>query len=389
MSMINYEIYESFDEVKDLWIDFQKDANLYAFQTYEWLSFWYNNIGIKQNVKPLIIVARPNESKNQISFILPLSIRKKSLIKILTWMGEEVTDYQGAIISKEFDQSNFDESQFIDYIASRISGIDLICFEKQPEFINNVRNPFLFRESEHYENAYSLIPDQNWEIFYNERIKSKIRNDTLRQERRLKELGDVRFYVAKSIDDIENITSVMIKHKTRRYRETGRRDLFRKHYFSNFYHTIAVAYPESINQELLQINVSALFLNNEPIATHWGISFKDRFYYLMPTYEGGELAKYSAGRILLTELLDYHFGKAIKIFDFTIGSEEYKKDWCNSEIKLYRSIIPITAKGYFYSNYLKLFNKLRKTERLMHIAKVIRLFVYRILINQRVIRGAK
>jgi len=95
----------------------------------------------------------------------------------------------------------------------------------------------------------------------------------------------------------------------------------------------------------------------------------------MPTYEGGELSKYSAGRILLTKLLDYYFGKAIKIFDFTIGSEEYKKDWCNSEMKLYRLIVPITIKGYLFSKCLKITFKFKNIKALKEVVHNARLFI--------------
>ena len=71
----------------------------------------------------------------------------------------------------------------------------------------------------------------------------------------------------------------------------------------------------------------------------------------MPTYEGGEWVRYSTGRLLLLELIKWSIENGLKYFDFTIGGEAYKKEWCDIEDNLYELINPVSFKGQFYEKY--------------------------------------
>ena len=40
-------------------------------------------------------------------------------------------------------------------------------------------------------------------------------------------------------------------------------------------------------------------------------------------------------------------GRGLGVFDFTIGDERYKRDWCDTELKLYDYIAPASWRGVF------------------------------------------
>jgi Acetyltransferase (GNAT) domain len=67
--------------------------------------------------------------------------------------------------------------------------------------------------------------------------------------------------------------------------------------------------------------------------------------WLMPSYEGGEWARYSPGRLLL----EWGFEHGLREFDLTIGDEPYKSAFCNVSDALYRLIRPRSALGWAYS----------------------------------------
>ena len=72
------------------------------------------------------------------------------------------------------------------------------------------------------------------------------------------------------------------------------------------------------------------------------------FYYPMPAHEGGDWEKYSPGRLLLEHLLEWLIQNNLLVFDFTVGGEHYKKDWCDTETPLYETLESITFKGKLY-----------------------------------------
>lgn len=362
------KIYHTFDEVQAIWQDFEEQAEMYVFQNYNWLVNWYNCIGRYENVRPCIIII--NNENDETMLILPMGIKKRYVTRYLTWLGRNMADYHGPLISKACNHL-YDVNEIINSIKILLyKDIDAICLEKQPEFIGNLRNPFiLLREASPSNlNSYSAKLDGDWDSFCDNMIKPKILADTKRQLNRLKKLGNLTFKIATADEDKVCFTKSMIEQKSRRYNETKANNLFDKECFKQFYSIIS-------NNDLsdrFKVHISALFLNDKIIASHWGAFDKERFYYLMPTFEGGEMAKYSAGRLLLLELFNWSFANNIKIFDFTVGGELYKKNWCNTEMKLYEYINALNIRGAllkFIDNTIK---HIKQHQYLYIIAKRIR-----------------
>ena len=85
-----------------------------------------------------------------------------------------------------------------------------------------------------------------------------------------------------------------------------------------------------------KIQVSALLLDDKILATHWGFYSKTTFYYIMPSYEGGDWSKFSPGKILLEYLMKWSVSNGLKVFDFTEGDMFYKKNWSNKNVYLHK-----------------------------------------------------
>ncbi len=47
------------------------------------------------------------------------------------------------------------------------------------------------------------------------------------------------------------------------------------------------------------------------------------------------MARFGPGTAHLHELIGYAIGRGCTTFDFTVGDEPYKRDWCDSELSLY------------------------------------------------------
>ena len=174
-------------------------------------------------------------------------------------------------------------------------------------------------------------------------------------------IGDLQFKVVEEYHDIEVITNKMIEQKARRYQETGTRNLFEDEIYRNFYLNTA--------KELVHIgfiHVSGLFLDDTIIAAHWGLIYRDRFYYLMPSFEGGSWAKYSPGRLLQEHLIKWCFDNGIKIFDLTVGDDSYKYNWADKEMKLYEYYESAGFKGKQYILFTKIRQNLKKHSNLLH-----------------------
>jgi CelD/BcsL family acetyltransferase involved in cellulose biosynthesis len=56
-------------------------------------------------------------------------------------------------------------------------------------------------------------------------------------------------------------------------------------------------------------------------------------------------ARYEPGRLLLAKLFEWCFIEGLQYFDFGIGDEPYKNEYCNVTIPLYEATIPTSLKG--------------------------------------------
>jgi CelD/BcsL family acetyltransferase involved in cellulose biosynthesis len=105
----------------------------------------------------------------------------------------------------------------------------------------------------------------------------------------------------------------------------------------------------------LGLRQGALALRYHLIGEH----FAQRLW-LMPSYKGGEWARYAPDRLLLEHLLEWNFKRGLRAFDCTIGDEPYKATWCNQTDHLYRLIRPRSASGWAYYAHSRLFRPTRR-----------------------------
>lgn len=349
-------IYNSIEEIQAVWQPFQKSAHCYGFQTYEWLHQWYQTIGPALGAQPCIVVVADNRQAPLM--ILPLVIQKKLGIDCLTFADGQVADYNAPLVSSTFARE-VDQIDFGDIwrtICAALPPCDVIHFQKMPATIHQALNPFLnLKIAPFHENSYALKLTDTWEIYWQTKVKKKLRADSNRQRRRLSGLGNLRFRTVTDPIEIEALTRTMIKQKRRRYRETGVPDLFDNPVYARFYQQVACNL-----QAAGYMHLAVFQLDDTILAIHWGMVHNGRFYFLFPTFAGGQWSKFSPGRLLLVYLLEQAFAEKLDIFDFTIGGEAYKMDWCDTELRLYEYLQVNTAKGVLYQLANTLKNYIRR-----------------------------
>jgi CelD/BcsL family acetyltransferase involved in cellulose biosynthesis len=95
------------------------------------------------------------------------------------------------------------------------------------------------------------------------------------------------------------------------------------------------------------VHVSRLDVGATAAAVNLGLTYRDCYYHMLASYDDGEVSRFGPGAAHLHDLLHYAIDRGFRIFDFTIGDERYKRDWCYTELKLYDYIAPATWRGAF------------------------------------------
>lgn len=367
---LQINIYNSFSpQLEKLWHEFEIEAAWSPFQTYGWLSHWQNTVGGPlHKIIPQIAVLKKD---NLIIAILPTGICKKMGIRVLEWLGGIHTDYMGPLLYKDYYLHINDFQTVWKEILKLMNPVDVIHLRRQPKMIGSIENPFVtvFKVT-HTDNAYKSNLTGKWEEFYNNRIKKKMRADSIRQRKCMGKKGNLVFKIADSDFEANIIIKKMIEQKSQRYQDTGVTDMLAVQQHRDFYRGMVGLPLGAFN-----LTCSALMINDFIVATHVGIVNENCFYYLMPANQSGEWQAYSAGRILLENLVSWSFESAIKTFDFTIGDEQYKKNWCDEEIKLFEYIEPVNYKGKCYVYFQVFIKKLKNNPNLWELFRKARFLV--------------
>jgi CelD/BcsL family acetyltransferase involved in cellulose biosynthesis len=334
---LEIEVFDSFDAAATAWSEFQKSGTLYVFQTREWLENWYQHVGGRSPVQPCLVSVFNDETP--VAFF-PFQVRAAGALRVLNWLGDELIDYGAPILGPG---STVDFPEVWAEVVRHLPAVDLIHLTRIPETVGAVANPMCRLNCRRYHNSAHFVElAGDWEDFYQRHAGAKTRSTDRRKHRRLSEMGTLEFKVtdgsAESV--FADISGQMIGQKIERYRDMrapnimageGVRDLFSR--------------PTAALRQSGLLHVSALELGGDVVTTHWGMKHGDRFYYFLPSYADGPWMKYSPGRLLLFELFKWSFENGVKVFDFTIGDESYKKDWCDREVRLFHYIEARTGKG--------------------------------------------
>ncbi len=110
----------------------------------------------------------------------------------------------------------------------------------------------------------------------------------------------------------------------------GRRDFF-----------LAIATDPAMREV---VHVSRLDVGATAAAANVGLKFRDCYHLILSSYDG-ELSRFGPGRAHLHELLRHAIDGGFPHFDFTVGDEPYKRDWSDTELRLYDHLAAVTLQG--------------------------------------------
>ena len=319
-------VHSSFEHAEMRWRAAQASCAAYGFQSYDWLATWQRELGERQGWE--VHIVELTDSDDRTLMLLPLGRQRKRGIRFAGFLGGEVTDYHAPLLHPDFDASSF--AVLWPVIIRLLGGADVFRVRRMPQHVESVANPLVaLAGMRHTEQAHAATLTPTFAEFQKAR-SAKMFADTRRQLRRLSELGTVKLLIDAPPDQRAAVTVGMAQQKARRWHETGSRDLFAEPGYLDFYQRLAA---QGLSGG--EIVVSALYVDDHLVATHWGMRYGRRFYWLMPGYQDGEWARYSVGRILLDAVVQHCIAEGLTVFDLTVGDEGYKMQWADHMLPLY------------------------------------------------------
>jgi len=353
---ISLTLHSSFESAEQIWRALETEGDCSAFQSFGWLSAWQRHVGSAEKIQPCLVSG--TDFNGDPLFLLPLGIKTGLMGRRLVWLGGELADYQGPLLAKDFGRNIGLFADVWARIRDMLPHHDIIEFNRQTETIGAQANPFLRggAVTRNASSAHMTRLSATWDAYYSAKRSSGSKKRDKQKRRKMEELGAVALVKPQSEADILTTLDALMAQKSATFARMGCPDLFARPGYREFYRDLALA---PATRDLIQ--VSHLQVGERIVAANWGVSFKGRYSYVLASYaEQDEASRFGPGLVLLMELMRDATEAGHTEFDFTVGDEAYKGDWCEVEVPLYDRLEAVTVQGWLALLPTLAFRKLKR-----------------------------
>jgi CelD/BcsL family acetyltransferase involved in cellulose biosynthesis len=344
--------------MEEEWRAFEAHADCTAFQCYDWLSAWQRHIGARTGTTPVLVVGR---HAGETTMILPLAVTRRASGRQLAFLGRDLGDYNAPLLAFDFHRKFSDFKPIWSDIRALLRRDahyrhDVVLLDKMPERVGAQPNPFVQLEvGPHPSGAYLARLGDDWEAFYATKRSSATRRRDRSKRKRLAENGAVTLMTPVTQSDTVRTAERLIAQKARAFERMGVPDIFARPGYREFFMDIATN-PATRSFA----HVSSLNVGDVAAATNLGLCFRGTYCHVLASYDDGPLARFGPGAAHLHELMRYAIERGCTLFDFTVGDEPYKRDWCDVEMKLYDHVSTASARGLLAATVLSAFRSVKR-----------------------------
>ena len=341
---IELSLCEDISLLEPEWRRFELYADATVFQSFDWLSQWWRHIGAPAGVRPAIVLGRARNGG--LLLVLPLAI-KPGLVRRLTFLGDELADYNAPLIAPELAAHLHAETflprwrEILGLVQSRPHlAYDVVELSKMPETIGTQANPLLCLEvGLNPSGAHMTALAGTWDEFYSAKRSSATRRRDRAKRKRLAEHGEVRFVNSGDGADLTRTLDTLMQQKAKAFACMGVPNLFARPGHRDFFHALASDAPHLVHASRLEVGSVWAAIN-------LGLSFGGTYYHVLASYDDGPLARFGPGAAHLRDLLQRAIEKGFRRFDFTIGDERYKLEWSDTALRLFDHVSAATWRGW-------------------------------------------
>ncbi|MGB9678837.1 MAG: GNAT family N-acetyltransferase [Thermoanaerobacteraceae bacterium] len=339
--------------LKEEWKDIEKSSEIYPFNTFEWVTNWWEFFGI--NKKLWILNFYKGDFLIGIAPFMITYGEMGLLAKRIKFIGSNNSDYLDFIVREGYE-SIFYKSLF-NFLENKMDIFTVLDLEHIPEssklFSFLTDNKLDYKYDVQDICPYVMLPE-SWDIYINS-LNGKFRRNLNYETKRFFKDYDGTF---SNVTDIKNLNYSMDKlielHQAR---------WKKKHMPGVFYSNKVRKFHKKVAKDMLLNRRLSLFeLKDKDKVVSSLLSYhvnKKRYYYI----SGYDLDydKRSVGTIMVGLAIKKSIEEGDEIFDFLRGDEDYKKNWTLSKKRNIRFIAANSnTLGRFYINYILSENKIIK-----------------------------
>jgi CelD/BcsL family acetyltransferase involved in cellulose biosynthesis len=350
------QVFDSFRAVEREWRALESGQTATPYQRFDLINAWQDHVGASLGTKPMPVVAY--DAEKRVVMVLPLVEHSLGPFRIGGFPGGKHSNFNMALWRRDFASSatRTDVEDILRRLSKREPTLDVLALNQQPMDWNGATNPFarLPRQPSVNECPLLMIDPKAPGARFGGSFRRKLNG----KERKLQALPGYRYTVARTEDDVKRLLDAFFAIKPLRMAEQKIRNVFAEPGTKAF---IEHACLDGIADGRQAIELHGLECDAEVIAIFAGVGDGHRFSTMFNTYTMSEAARNSPGLILIRNMIDHHAELGCSSFDFGVGTDDYKLQFCKDERQpLFDSFVPLTAKGQIAAKIFSLETSLKR-----------------------------
>lgn len=234
-----------------------------------------------------------------------------------------------------------DRQQLIVAIKRARPDVDMVLLERQNPFQDGLENPLAaFRTMQSPNVSLAVDLTGGFDAVLSRHNGKRKRKKHKQQARRFDEAGGFRVIDARTPDQVERLMTAFFVMKAARFRTKGIPNVFEPPEIQRFFRQL---YLGALAQDLPSFGLQGVEVGGELCAVN-GLSIQQQGVVC----EFGGIrddVNASPGFFLDYVSIERACKERMKIYDFSVGDEEYKRSWCDIETWQFDIMLPLTAKG--------------------------------------------
>ncbi|MCP4072819.1 MAG: GNAT family N-acetyltransferase [Hyphomicrobiales bacterium] len=334
----DFSYYSDIESIETHWEYLQQNKLVSPFQKLSWAKgiiageHQFAELNAQQQTSYLFVVGFTEGTP---ALLLPFVVQNGLLGCRLKWLGEKISDYNSMVFDHEKHAAMSTEffSKILEMIHEKFPSIHAAHLIRNPASIlmkSEKTDMYSQRLTAEY-SSHALTLQKDWKEQFARLRSSKSRQRLRSKLRSLKKAGDVKFGRTRRTKQRVRDAMRILDWKSDQLDNYGSRNPFNVNSQPS---PLRITIENALNNNDQSLQVFGLYLNGEMIAGMLAFVSNETFYYFVTAFSDDVGKKYSAGTLLLVKTLELASRSGLKSYDFLIGDETYKSDWCDTRIPL-------------------------------------------------------
>ncbi|MCQ1850298.1 GNAT family N-acetyltransferase [Neorhizobium galegae] len=324
------------------WRRLEKLARNSLHQGFDWCLAW-----VQAHHSELAIIQGVVDGRTL--FILPLEVISERRARIARLLGHRFNNVNTGLFNAELAVPDAEELQNFAYgIKLALSDkADLVVLDNIPLVWRGIRHPLSALASiENQNHSFQLPLFQNFEATLAQ-LNAKSRRKKFRsQSRKIEAIGGYDHIVPIDAAEKHVLLDIFFRQKGERLRLFGLPDVFQFPGIQDFFHHLMDVPVKGTDTPLMLHAIRLRGEHEGHIAAIAGLSRKgDHVICQFSSIDETICPEASPGELLFWLMIEQSCREGASVFDFGVGDQPYKRNWCTQETVQYDILLPLTWKG--------------------------------------------